>query len=216
MKLIRIMIVDDHKMVCEGLTRLIEFDEKVKVVETANDGIDCLNKIRRAKPDLVLLDMNMPEMNGIELLKILNQRKSRPKILVLTVHSEIEYLMKVLDLGVEGYILKDCGSKELLRAVHLVYHGEKFIQPSLIPMLNSRLIAKDLDQEKMESLSKRELDVLKLVAAGHFNKDIAQLLNISERTVKNHLCNIFRKIDCEDRTQAAVFCIRNGIVSVHD
>ena len=83
-------------------------------------------------------------------------------------------------------------------------------------MLNSRLIAKDLDQEKMESLSKRELDVLKLVAAGHFNKDIAQLLNISERTVKNHLCNIFRKIDCEDRTQAAVFCIRNGIVSVHD
>lgn len=216
MNLIRIMIVDDHKMVCEGLTRLIEFDEKVKVVETANDGIDCLNKIRRAKPDLVLLDMNMPEMNGIELLKILNQRKSRPKILVLTVHSEIEYLMKVLDLGVEGYILKDCGSKELLRAVHLVCHGEKFIQPSLIPMLNSRLIAKDLDQEKMKSLSKRELDVLKLVAAGHFNKDIAQLLSISERTVKNHLCNIFRKIDCEDRTQAAVFCIRNGIVSVHD
>ena len=119
MKLIRIMIVDDHKMVCEGLTRLIEFDEKVKVVETANDGIDCLNKIRRAKPDLVLLDMNMPEMNGIELLKILNQRKSRPKILVLTVHSEIEYLMKVLDLGVEGYILKDCGSKELLRSFGL-------------------------------------------------------------------------------------------------
>ena len=102
--MIRIMIVDDHKMVCEGLTRLIEFDEKVKVVETANDGIDCLSKIRRAKPDLVLLDLNMPEMNGIELLKILNQRKSRPKILVLTVHSEIEYLMKVLDLGVEGYI----------------------------------------------------------------------------------------------------------------
>ncbi|MDE6365259.1 MAG: response regulator transcription factor [Lachnospiraceae bacterium] len=210
------MLVDDHKMVCEGLTRLIEFDEEVQVVETANDGVDCLNKIRGAKPDLILLDMNMPEMNGIELLKILNQRKKRPKILALTVHNEIEYLMKVLDLGVEGYILKDCGSKELLRAIHSVYHGERFIQPSLIPLLNSRLIAKDFDQEKIKALSKRELDVLKLVAVGHFNKDIAHLLCISERTVKNHLCNIFRKIDCEDRTQAAVFCIRNGIVSVHD
>ena len=150
------------------------------------------------------------------MLKILNTRKTRPKILVLTVHNEMSYLMKVLDLGVEGYILKDCGSKELLRAIHLVNNGERFIQPSLIPLLNSRLIAKDLDKEKLESLSKRELDVLKLVAIGNFNKDIAQKLSISERTVKNHLCNIFRKIDCEDRTQAAVFCIRNGIVSVHD
>ena len=87
--MIRIMIVDDHKMVCEGLTRLMEFDKEVEVVETANDGYDCLNKIRRAKPDLILLDMNMPELNGIELLKMLNQRKNRPKILVLTVHSEM-------------------------------------------------------------------------------------------------------------------------------
>lgn len=210
------MIVDDHKMLCEGLTRLIEFDEEINVVEIASDGIDCLNKIRTAKPDIILLDMNMPEMNGIEMLKVLNTRKTRPKILVLTVHNEMSYLMKVLDLGVEGYILKDCGSKELLRAIHLVNNGERFIQPSLIPLLNSRLIAKDLDKEKLESLSKRELDVLKLVAIGNFNKDIAQKLSISERTVKNHLCNIFRKIDCEDRTQAAVFCIRNGIVSVHD
>ena len=214
--LIRIMIVDDHKMLCEGLTRLIEFDDEVQVIETANDGIDCLNKIRGAKPDLILLDLNMPEMNGIEMLKILSSRKHRPKILVLTVHNEIGYLMKVLDLGVEGYILKDCGSKELLRAIHSVYHGERFIQPSLIPMLNSRLIAKDLEKEKLQSLSKRELEVLKFVAMGHFNKDIAQMLSISERTVKNHLCNIFRKIKCEDRPQAAVFCIRNGIVNVHD
>lgn len=149
------MIVDDHKMLCEGLTRLIEFDEEINVVEIASDGIDCLNKIRTAKPDIILLDMNMPEMNGIEMLKVLNTRKTRPKILVLTVHNEMSYLMKVLDLGVEGYILKDCGSKELLRAIHLVNNGERFIQPSLIPLLNSRLIAKDLDKEKLESLSKR-------------------------------------------------------------
>ena len=90
--MIRIMIVDDHKMVCEGLTRLMEFDKEVEVVETANDGYDCLNKIRRAKPDLILLDMNMPELNGIELLKMLNQRKNRPKILVLTVHLSLIHI----------------------------------------------------------------------------------------------------------------------------
>ena len=155
--MIRLMIVDDHPMVREGFKLLLEQDSNIIVVEQADNGKDCLLKLRKAKPDIILLDMNMPEMNGIELLKILNQRKSRPKILVLTVHSEIEYLMKVLDLGVEGYILKDCGSKELLRAVHLVYHGEKFIQPSLIPMLNSRLIAKDLDQEKWSLCQKESL-----------------------------------------------------------
>ena len=102
-----------------------------------------------------------------------------------------------------------------MRAVKCVSYGEKFIQPSLIPVLNSKLIARDLDREKVEQLSNREIDVLKLVSVGMFNKEIGEHLNISERTVKNHLSNIFRKIDCSDRTSAAVFCIRNGLVSVH-
>lgn len=135
---------------------------------------------------------------------------------MLTVHNEIEYLTKLIDMGVEGYILKDSGSSELVRAIRSVYYGERFIQPSMIPLLNSKLIAKDIDKEKLETLSNRELEVLKLVSVGHFNKDIGRILCISERTVKNHLSNIFRKIDCTDRTQAAVFCIRNGVVSVHD
>ncbi|MDE7476805.1 MAG: response regulator transcription factor [Lachnospiraceae bacterium] len=214
--MIRVMIVDDHKMVREGLARLIEFDEEIKVVEEADNGNDCMYRFRSAKPDIILLDINMPEMDGIETLKSLNRRKNRPKVLMLTVHNEIEYLVKVIEMGADGYILKDSGSKELIRAIRSVYHGERFIQPSLIPLLNSRLIARDLDKEKLDTLSNRELEVLKLVAIGHFNKDVADILCISERTVKNHLSNIFRKIDCEDRTQAAVFCIRNGLVSVHE
>ncbi|MFG6368389.1 MAG: response regulator transcription factor [Lachnospiraceae bacterium] len=214
--MIRVMIVDDHKMVREGLTKLIEFDGEIQVVEEADNGIDCVDKFRKAKPDLILLDMNMPDMDGIETIKILNNRKNRPKILVLTVHNEIEYLIRVLDMGVEGYILKDSNARELIRAIRSVYQGERFIQPSLIPLLNSKLIAKDLDQEKLNELSKRELEVLKLVANGLSNKNIAANLSISERTVKNHLCSAFRKIDCYDRTQAAVFCIRNGVVSVHE
>lgn len=214
--MIRIMIVDDHKMVREGLTKLIELDNEIKVVEEASDGSECMNKFRVVKPDIILLDINLPDMDGFDILKILNHRKHRPKILILTVHNEIEYLIKALDIGVDGYILKDSSSKELIRAIRFVYEGERFIQPSLIPLLNSKLIAKDLDREKIDSLTNRELQILKLVALGHFNKDIASILDITERTVKNHLSSVYQKIDCVDRTQATIFCIRNGVVSVHE
>lgn len=214
--MIRVMIVDDHRMVREGLTSLIEFDEEIKVVEEAGDGSDCMHKLRSVKPDVLLLDINMPDMDGIETLKALLPKKNRPRILMLTVHNEIEYLIKVLDMGVDGYLLKDSSSKELIRAIRFVYEGERFIQPSLIPLLNSKLIARDMDREKIDSLTNREMEILKLVALGHFNKDIASILSITERTVKNHLTSVFQKIDCSDRTQAAIFCIRNGVVSVHE
>lgn len=211
--MIRVMIADDHKMVREGLKNLIEFDENIRVVDESNDGSECIAKLNIIRPDVLLLDINMPEMNGIEVLEILVKKKSRPKILILTLHNEIEYLLKAVDMGVDGYILKDSDSHELIRAINCVYYGERFIQPSLIPFLNSKLIARDIDREKINSLSNREIEVLKLVALGLFNKDIGDKLCISERTVKNHLSNIFKKIDCVDRTQAAVFCIRNGLIS---
>lgn len=213
--MIKIMIVDDHKMIREGLKTLLEFDENIKVISEADNGKECLMKLTSVKPDIILLDINMPEMNGIETLKALHRKKKHPKVLILTVHNEIEYLMKAVDIGVDGYILKDSESAELLRAVYSLDGGEKFIQPNLIPLLNSKLIARDMDQEKIDRLSDREKEVLKLVATGLFNKEIGERLEISERTVKNHLSNIFKKIDCTDRTQAAVFCIRNGLVSVH-
>ena len=214
--MICVMIVDDHKMVREGLTKLIEIDDEIKVIEQAENGADCISKLRKAKPDIILLDINMPDVDGIEVLRTLNKRKRRPKILILTVHNEIEYLIKLLEMGVDGYLLKDSSSKELIRAIRFVHEGERFIQPALIPMLNSKLIARDLDREKIESLSNRELEILKLVARGHFNKKIASMLSITERTVKNHLTSVFQKINCTDRTQATIFCIRNGMVSVHD
>jgi len=214
--MIRVMIVDDHKMVREGLTKLIELDEEIRVVEDASDGSECLSKFQDARPDVILLDINMPDMSGIDIFKVLRHRKRRPKILILTVHNEMEYLIKAIDLGVDGYLLKDASSKELVRAIRFVYEGERFIQPSLIPLLNSKLIARDMDREKLRSLTNRELEILKLVALGHFNKDIASILSITERTVKNHLTSVFQKIDCMDRTQAAIFCIRNGVVNIHE
>ncbi len=209
------MIADDHKMIREGLRKLLELTGEVEIIEEADNGKECLKKLKEAKPDVLMLDINMPVMNGLEVLDKLKKKKNKFKILVLTVHNEIEYLMRAVDLGIDGYLLKDSDSTELLRAIKTVEEGEKFIQPELIPLLNSKLVARDLDMEKMDKLSDREIEVLKLVAVGMFNKDIGKQLDISERTVKNHMSNIFKKIECDDRTQAAVFAIRNGLVSVH-
>jgi DNA-binding NarL/FixJ family response regulator len=211
--MINVMIVDNHKMVREGIKNLIEFDKSIKVVDESCDGNECISKIRNSH-DVILLDINMPIMNGIETLKIITKRKKRPKILMLTVHNEIDYLIEAIDIGADGYILKDSDSKELIRAIHTVARGEKFFQPDMIPLLNSKLIARDIEKEKINSLSDREMDVLKLVAVGNLNKEVAKILDISERTVKNHLSTIYRKIDCTDRTEAAVFCIKNGLITV--
>ena len=213
--MIKVMIVDDHKMIREGLKRILEFDGEVQVIEEADNGQDCLNKLKDVKPDIILLDINMPVMNGIETLQTLKKKRKKYKVLMLTVHNEIEYLIKAVDIGIDGYLLKDSDSNELKRAINSVNNGEKFIQPSLIPLLNSKLIARDLDKEKLEKLSNREIEVLKLVSIGMFNKEIGKKLDISERTVKNHMSNIFKKIECTDRTQAAVFAIRNGLVNVN-
>lgn len=214
MSMIRVLIADDHKMVREGLRRILEFDGEIQVIDEADNGEECIKKIRSSKPDIVLLDINMPVMNGIEALQEIRKKKLKTKVIILTVHNEIEYLLRAVDIGIDGYVLKDSDAHELIRAVTSVYEGDKFIQPSLIPLLNSKLIARDLDSERLEQLSKREIEVLKLVAVGMFNKEIGVELGISERTVKNHLSSIFKKIDSSDRTQAAVFAIRNGLVDI--
>lgn len=214
MSMIRVLIADDHKMVREGLRRILEFDGEIQVIDEADNGEECIKKIRSSKPDIVLLDINMPVMNGIEALQEIRKKKLKTKVIILTVHNEIEYLLRAVDIGIDGYVLKDSDAHELIRAVTSVYEGDKFIQLSLIPLLNSKLIARDLDAERLEQLSKREIEVLKLVAVGMFNKEIGVELGISERTVKNHLSSIFKKIDSSDRTQAAVFAIRNGLVDI--
>lgn len=211
---IKIMIADDHSMIREGLKSLLELEGDIQVVAEAEDGVDCLEKLKICTPDVLLLDINMPRKNGLEVLQTLKSSKSKVKVLVLTVHNEVEYLMKAVDIGVDGYILKDSESAELKKAIFSIVEGENYIQPSLIPSLNSKMIEKNRDEGKIESLTKRELEVLKLLAVGMYNKEVAEKLNISERTVKNHVSNIFNKIEVTDRTQAAVFAIRNNLIEL--
>ena len=211
---IKIMIADDHSMIREGLKSLLELEGDIQVVAEAEDGVDCLEKLKICTPDVLLLDINMPRKNGLEVLQTLKSSKSKVKVLVLTVHNEVEYLMKAVDIGVDGYILKDSESAELKKAIFSIVEGENYIQPSLIPALNSKMIEMNRDEGKIESLTKRELEVLKLLAVGMYNKEVAEKLNISERTVKNHVSNIFKKIEVTDRTQAAVFAIRNNLIEL--
>lgn len=215
MEKIRVMIADDHSLIREGLKQLLEFDGSIEVVGEVSNGVECLERMNEYNPEVLLLDINMPEKNGIEVLKQMKADDSKIKVLILTVHNEMDYLMKAIDIGVDGYILKDSESTELKKAIKAVRDGENYIQPSLIPALNSQLLNRDTDKDKISSLTNRELEVLVQVANGMFNKEIATYLNISERTVKNHISNIFKKIDVSDRTQAAVFAIKNNIIKLY-
>ena len=209
---IEIIIADDHMMIREGLKQLLELDGTMKVIAEANDGEECLNLLnKRIHPDILLLDINMPKKNGIEVLEYIKQNKIPVKVLILTVHNEVEYLLKAVDIGIDGYLLKDSSYDELKEAIDVVISGNTYIQPSLLPALNESMEDYALDKEKIECLTKRELDVLQLISEGCSNKKISDELKISERTVKNHISHIFRKIDVEDRTQAAVFAIQNKI-----
>lgn len=211
---IRVMIADDHSMIREGLKQLLELEKDFRVVEEACDGVECLEKLEKTIPDILLLDINMPNMNGLDVLKKIKEKRMKVKILVLTIHNEVEYLLKAVDIGINGYLLKDSESAELKKAILTVINGENYIQPSLIPLLNAKMIDRNKDNVKIESLTRREMDVLKLLAVGMYNKEIAEKLNISERTVKNHVSNIFKKIGVTDRTQAAVFAIRNNLITI--
>lgn len=209
---IEIIIADDHMMIREGLKQLLELDGTMKVIAEANDGEECLNLLnKKIHPDILLLDINMPKKNGIEVLEYIKQNKIPVKVLILTVHNEVEYLLKAVDIGIYGYLLKDSSYDELKEAIDVVISGNTYIQPSLLPALNESMEDYALDKERIECLTKRELDVLRLISEGCSNKKISDELTISERTVKNHISHIFRKIDVEDRTQAAVFAIRNKI-----
>lgn len=211
---VNILLADDHRMVREGLKQLLETDSEINVVAEAGDGYECLNLTNKTKPDIVLLDINMPNMDGIQVLNIMKQQKCYARFIVLTIHNEIEYLVKALEIGCDGFILKDSDFDTLKKAIFSVYSGETYIEPSLMPLLNSSLAERDVLKEKVSDLTRREMEVLKMIASGAFNKEIALTLNISERTVKNHVSNIFKKIGVSDRTQAAVFAIKNNIISI--
>lgn len=214
MNKIKVLIADDHAMVRQGLKTILELEEDIEVVSQAANGEEAVFRARELKPDVILMDINMPVLNGLQAIKMLKDEDSRYKIIVLTLHQDREYLFKTLQLGCEGYVLKDAESSVLIEAIRSVYDQQTYIQPNMTGELVkefNRVTLIEQDKSITNNLTNREIEVLKLIAEGMINKEIAKSLFISEKTVKNHISNIFKKLDVNDRTQAAIYAFKHNI-----
>lgn len=211
---IRVMIADDHAMVRQGLKTILELEEDICVVAQASNGGEAVDLAKSLKPDIILMDINMPVLNGLQAIKMLKEGNECFKIIVLTLHQDREYLFKTLQMGCEGYVLKDAESSVLIEAIRSVHGDQTFIQPNMTSELVkefNRVTLYEHDRSLTNNLTSREIEVLKLIAEGMINKEIAKNLYISEKTVKNHISNIFKKLDVNDRTQAAIYAFKHNI-----
>ncbi|NLJ97825.1 MAG: response regulator transcription factor [Tissierellia bacterium] len=209
------MIADDHSLMREGLKQLLELEVNIDVVAQAGDGKEALSQALKYNPDVVLLDINMPKMNGIEVLRRFRDLGIESKVIMLTIHEDREYLFETMNMGANGYILKDSDANSLIKAIKSVNNGGTYIQPSIKSILSDRRtnIDKESNEEllKVKSLTNREYEVLTLIAEGLNNRKIAERLYISEKTVKNHVSSIFKKLEVNDRIQAAIFAFKTNI-----
>lgn len=216
MNKIRILIADDHSMVRQGLKQILELEEDLTVVAQASNGSEAVKNVREYKPDIVLMDINMPTTNGLQAIKEIKEEKLSSKIIVLTIHEDREYLFKTVQMGAEGYVLKDAEPSVLIDAIRSVHQGQSYIQANMTKELVkefNRVTLHDRDRNDENSLTAREIEVLELIAEGMINKEIARQLYISEKTVKNHVSNIFKKLNVSDRTQAAIYAFKHNIKS---
>lgn len=216
MKKIKVMIVDDHSLIREGLRRLLELEKDIDVTGQASNGREAVEMALSLKPDVILMDINMPIKNGLEAIKELRAINCRSRIVMITIHGHQEYLLEAIRLGAAGYVMKDAEVDRILEAIRSVHAGKTYIQPGIKNMALMEKVETVFDSHKSkveeDNLSRREIQVLLLIADGKNNREIADNLFISEKTVKNHVSNIFKKIDVVDRTQAAVYAFKNKIV----
>jgi two-component system, NarL family, response regulator LiaR len=219
MEKIRIVIADDHAVVREGTRTLLEREEDMEVVGEASDGQEALKLLEELKPDVAILDISMPKLNGIEVTRQIKPRFPSIAILILTAYDNDEYVFALLEAGAAGYLLKDVHGQEIVDAVRSVHAGESVLHPSIARKVIQRAIvgsAKVKDTKSDIELSDREKEVLKLAAQGKTNKDIADALCISIRTVQGHINSIFHKLGVGSRTEAIFLSVKKGWLSFED
>lgn len=214
---INLLIADDHALIREGLRKILSIESQINVVAEVSDGQQAVDFCKQHNVDIILMDINMPVMNGIEACRIIKEQKPQIGIIALTIHDQDEYLFELIKYGISGYVLKDISPDQLIQTILGVAKGQSFIPPSLTARVLaelSRLSTVDVQEKKHQTLTEREIEVLRQVAKGQSNKLIANTLYISEKTVKNHLTNIFQKIGVADRTQAALYAIKEKLVDL--
>jgi DNA-binding NarL/FixJ family response regulator len=207
---IRVMLVDDHAVVRGGLAQLVESAGDMEVVGTAADGAQAVEVARAGRPDVILMDLQMPEMDGVAATRALLDEGMAAQVVILTSYSDAERIIGAIDAGAVGYLLKDADPDEILEGIRAANRGESPLHPRAArELLTSR--RSTLGGDRAPQLTGRELEVLRLVRQGLANKQIARRLGISERTVKAHLTSVFQRLDVADRTQAALWAERNGL-----
>ena len=213
-EIIKILIADDHAIVRTGLSALIEVEADLELAGQAVNGQEAVEKFRSLKPDVVLMDLIMPVLGGIEAIKEIIEIDQNARILVLTSFMEEEKVIQAIKAGALGYLLKDSSPDELVTGIRAIYEGEPYLHPSM-----TRVLMKDVSTDNNETditqiLSERELDVLLLIAQGLSNQNIAEKLTVSIATVRFHVTNILTKLHLENRTQAALFAVREGLIDL--
>jgi two-component system, NarL family, response regulator len=206
--LIRLLIVDDHPVVCTGLTSMLSAQPGMEVLGAASSGEEALGLIQRLQPNIILLDLRMPGMDGIGVLHALKQFDTPPRVLVLTSFEKEEDIYRAIRAGAHGYLLKDSTMAEMIAAVRAVMDGKRYIPRHIAARLADRMMRSDL--------TTRELQILELLAHGSTNKEIAAALQISDNTVRNHVNNIMEKLQVSDRTLAVVTAMRSGVLPEND
>lgn len=216
MEQIAVLLADDHALVRQGLRKVLELEPGIKVVGEAGDGATAIAQARRLQPDVILMDLNMPGTNGVDATRIIRKEVPRARVIVLTI-DEDDQIFEAIRAGVSAYILKDVEADELVRAIIDVYEGKSVVHPRVTAKLIgefNRLSSVSSDETAASRLTDRERDVLVCLAKGASNQDIADKLFISEKTVKNHITSILRKLHVKDRTQAAIYAIKYKLVEL--
>lgn len=218
MQRIRVLLADDHAVLRAGLRALLAGESDMEVVGEATDGTDAIAQAQRLQPDVLVLDIAMPRVNGLEVIRRLREEGLAVKVLVLTMHSEEQYLLQVLRAGGSGYVLKASADTELMEAIRTVHRGEAFLYPSATALLleDYRERKAEDDRDHFEDLSDREREVLALTAAGYTNQEIADKLIISAKTVDTYRSRIMEKLNLHHRSELVKVALRRGLLSVHN
>jgi len=217
MKPIRILLADDHIMVREGTRRILEREPDLRVVAEAGDGREMVALAEQERPDVLIVDVSMPVMNGIEATRMVKRLLPQAAVLVLTAYDDDQYVFAILEAGAAGYLLKNVRGSELIEAVRKVYEGESVLHPSIAKKVLRRVTCTGpAGGAATEVLSERELEVLRLAARGLSNREIAEKLVLSPRTIQSHMANIFSKLQVGSRTEAVIIGLRRGWLTLQD
>jgi len=210
----RILVVDDQNLFRSGLVRLLEADSRVQVVGQAVDGLDVIKKVASLKPDVILMDLKMPNLDGIEATRRVVAEHPQVKILILTTFETDSYVLQALRAGASGYVLKDAHIDSIVSSILAVISGERVMASAVVNRVIEMLSGNSTPKEFYDGLTGREIEILKLIAIGQANAQIARRLDISDKTVRNHVSNMYEKLHIYDRSQAVLYAVRKGLVEV--